>query len=98
MEVSPRRCPMAARVTLRPMTPEEQQAITTLLQSRTAPVRLVERARIVRAAAEGQSAPTIAVSVGCSRPTVYAWIRRFNEQGVAGLQERRRPGRPPTYT
>lgn len=89
---------MAARVTLRPMTADEQQALTTLLQSRTAPVRLVERARIVRAAGEGRSAPVIAAELGCSRPTVSAWIRRFNEQGIAGLQERPRAGRPPTYT
>ncbi len=89
---------MAARVTLRPMTPEEQQAIADLLHSRTAPVRLVERARIVRAAADGRSAPVIAAELGCSRPTVYAWVRRFNDQGVAGLQERPRAGRPPTYT
>src|SRR4051794_17708448 len=98
MEVSPRRCHMAARVPLRSMTPEEQQALDELLRSRPAPVRLVERARIVRAAADGQSAPTIAAAVGCSRPTVYAWVRRFNEQGIAGLQERHRAGRPPTYT
>src|SRR3954447_7913916 len=98
MEVSPRRCHMAARVTLRSMTPEEQQAVADLLGSRTAPVRLVERARIVHEAAEGRSAPAIAAAVGCSRPTVYAWIRRFNDEGIAGLQERHRVGRPPTYT
>jgi transposase len=89
---------MAARVTLRPMSPEEQLAIDELLRSRTAPVRLVERARIVRAAADGRSAPAIAAALGCSRPTVYAWIRRFNAQGLAGLEERPRAGRPPTYT
>src|SRR5688572_13582851 len=89
---------MAARVTLRTMTPEEQQAISALLGSRTAPVRLVERARIVQAAADGRSAPAIAAALGCSRPTVYAWVRRFNDHGLAGLQERPRAGRPPTYT
>lgn len=89
---------MAARVTLRPVTADEQQALVELLRSRTAPVRLVERARIVQAAAEGRSAPAIAAALGCSRPTAYAWIRRFNEQGLAGLQGRPRAGRPPTYT
>src|SRR5262245_40877537 len=89
---------MAARVTLRPMTEQEQQALAELLRSRTAPVRLVERARIVRAAADGRSAPAIAQALGCSRPAAYAWIRRFNEHGLDGLQERPRKGRPPTYT
>ncbi len=89
---------MAARVYLRPMTPEEDKAIAALLQSRTAPIRSVERARIIQAAAKGQSAPVIASEQGCSRPTVYTWIRRFNDHGLAGLEEQRRSGRPPTYT
>ena len=80
------------------MTPEEDKAITALLQSRTAPIRSVERARIIQAAARGQSAPVIAAGQGCSRPTVYAWIRRFNDNGLAGLEELRRSGRPPTYS
>jgi transposase len=89
---------MAARVYLRSMTTEEEKAIAALTQSRTAPVRSVERARIIQAAAKGQSAPAIAVTLGCSRPTVYAWVRRFNDHGLAGLEEQRRPGRPPTYS
>ena len=89
---------MAARVYLRPMTPEEDKAIAALIQSRTASIRSVERARIIQAAAKGQSAPVIAAEQGCSRPTVYAWIRRFNDHGLAGLAELRRSGRPPTYS
>ena len=89
---------MAARVYLRALTPEEEEAITAVLRSRTAPIRSVERARIIQAAAEGQSAPVIAAALGCSRPTVYAWIRRFNDHGLVGLEEQRRSGRPPTYS
>src|SRR5512135_1897403 len=36
--------------------------------------------------------------LGASRPTVYTWIHRFNEQGLHGLDDRPRAGRPPTYT
>ena len=89
---------MAARVCLRPMTSEEEQAITALIQSRTASIRAVERARIIQAAAKGLTAPVIAAEQGCSRPTVYAWIRRFNDHGLTGLEELRRSGRPPTYS
>ncbi|WZO96084.1 helix-turn-helix domain-containing protein [Isosphaeraceae bacterium EP7] len=88
---------MAARVLLRPVNPAEQLAITALIQSRTAPIRSIERARIIQAAASGLSAAAIAASLGCSRPTAYAWIRRFNDHGLDGLEERRRSGRPPTY-
>ena len=89
---------MAARVVLRAITPQEKQALTTLVLSRTASVRDVERARIVLAAANDQSAPTIASDLGCSRPTVYAWIRRLNDSGLEGLIVVRLSGRPETYS
>src|SRR5512135_2557264 len=89
---------MTAKVTLRPLTDEEQQAIAKLAQTRTAPARLVDRARIIQAAAQGQSPGQSAASLGCSRPTVYVWIRRFNDQGLPGLEERPRWGRPHTYS
>jgi transposase len=89
---------MAAKVTLRPLTDEEQQAIAKLAQARTAPARRVDRARIIQAAAQGQSPGKIAAGLGCSRPTVSAWIRRLNDRGLRGLEERPRSGRPHTYT
>ena len=89
---------MAAKVVLREMTAEEQIAIADLARARTAPARLVERARIIQAAATGQAAGQIAAHLSCSRPTVYAWIRRFNERGIEGLQDQPRSGRPHTYT
>jgi transposase len=89
---------MAAPVSLRALTAEEQTALNLLTRSRTTPARLVERARIVQAAARGEKTAAIVASQGCSRPTVYAWIRRFNDQGLRGLEERRRSGRPHTYT
>jgi transposase len=57
-----------------------------------------KRARIVQAAARGEKAAAIVQSQGCSRPTVSAWIRRFNQQGLSGLEEHRRSGRPHIYT
>jgi transposase len=87
-----------SKVSLREMTPEEQRAIEQLAVSRTAPARLVERARIIQAAASGRRLPEIAQALNLSRPTVYAWIPRFNDQGPDGLQERPRSGRPHTYT
>jgi transposase len=89
---------MPAKVVLRALTAEEQKAVDELARTRTAPARLVDRARIIQAAAQGQSAGQVAVSLGCSRPTVYAWVRRFNERGLSGLEERPRSGRPHTYT
>jgi transposase len=89
---------MPAQVSLRALTPDEKKGLDILVHSRTSAARLVERARIVQAAARGEKPAAIAASLGCSRPTVYAWVRRFNDQGLPGLEERPRSGRPHTYT
>jgi transposase len=52
------------------------------------------RARIVLLAADGVSHAEIAQRVGVSRPTVIGWRVRYEQSGLAGLEERPRPGRP----
>ena len=42
---------------------------------------MVERARIVLAAAEGRSGARIASELGCSEPTVKKWRRRYESDG-----------------
>ena len=86
------------RVTLRELTPEERQALEQLASSRTAQARLVERARILLAIADGRRPSQVARDLGVWRPTVYTWIHRFNERGLHGLEDQPRSGRPPTYT
>ena len=84
-------------VTIRLLAGQERQAIQALARSRTAPARLVERARIVSFASEGMSPSTIARRLELDPRTVATWLRRFNEGGIAGLQDRPRSGRPTTY-
>jgi hypothetical protein len=52
------------------------------------------RARIVALSWEGWAVPQSAQRVGCSARTARAWIHRFNAEGMAGLGDRNRPGRP----
>ena len=40
----------------------------------------------------------IATALGCNVVTVRLWVKRFNADGIDGLQDRPRAGRPPTYT
>jgi transposase len=47
------------------------------------------RLRIVILAAEGWTAPAIAMTVGLTRRICQRWARRYNEQGLAGLEDRR---------
>ena len=73
---------------------EDRVELERLVRSRTAERRAVERARIVLAATEGRSAARVAVEVGCSERTVWKWRRRFETDGLAGLLDAPRPGRP----
>ena len=82
---------------VRALSAEETQEIGRLARSRTAPARVVERARIIRLAAQGRRMPGIAAEVGVSERTVRRWVERFHAQGVAGLADAPRSGRPTTY-
>src|SRR5580693_7788182 len=56
---------------------------------------LAERARIVMACAEpGSGVARVAAELGSTRMTVRKWRRRFAEEGLAGLADHDRPGRP----
>jgi transposase len=52
-----------------------------------------KRLRIIILALEGWTAPSIAMAVGLSRRICQRWVRRYNELGVAGLNDQR--GRKP---
>src|SRR3954470_5331858 len=56
---------------------------------------LAQRARIVLLADEGIGTNEIVARVGVSKPTVIAWKKRYAAEGIAGLDDRPKPGRPP---
>jgi transposase len=89
---------MGKRLAVREVTDAERAAIKRLAHSRTAPARAVERAQVVQAALEGKPVEEIAGQLQLARNTVYLWLHRFAEQGLAGLEDHPRGGRPPTYT
>ena len=60
--------------------------------------RLVDRARIVLLAGEGRPASRIAERVGCSLPTVKTWRSRYEHDGLDGLRDRPKSGRPLTHS
>ena len=82
---------------LQKLTAAEQSAIEKLARARTAPARAVERARLILLADMGKRVPAIAQALALTEPTVRTWLKRFNEAGLDGLQDRPRAGRPVTY-
>src|SRR5215207_6500210 len=76
---------------VRPLGPQEAEAIEKLLRSRTVPAGVYVRALIVSWSSRGQTPSEIAARLEHQFDNVVKWIRRFNEAGLGGLQER--PGR-----
>jgi transposase-like protein len=60
----------------------------------TLPFRVVQRARLILCAADGMQDKEIAVRCGCHPQVVSKWRRRFCEQGIDGLKDKPRAGRP----
>ena len=77
----------------------DRSRLERLARSRTTPHRVVERAQIVLASAEGLAGSTICHRLGVSRPTVTCWLDRYAAAGLPGLlADRPRSGRPKRIT
>src|SRR5262245_23861000 len=89
---------MATLVKLRDLTTAERRELERRARSRTEEARLVVRAKIVLGLADGERPYRVAERVGVGRAAAYEWLHRFNAEGLKGLTDHPRPGRPHTYT
>ena len=76
---------------------EVRAELIAMSRSRTEEARMVERARLVLACLEGKEIQQVAREMGSSIPTVSKWRKRFAREGLRGLRDRPRPGKPPRY-
>ena len=72
----------------------ETEQLEAWSRSRTIPHALVQRAKIVLLAAQGLTNLQIAQRVQLNRINVGKWRRRFANDGISGLYDQLRPGRP----
>ncbi len=79
------------------LTPDQRRELELRARRYTLPYRDVVRAKIVLMAAEGLDNDEIAARLDTRREIVSKWRKRFFEQGLAGLEERPRGGRPPVF-
>jgi transposase len=79
------------------LTDRDRAALEALARARKAPLRSVQRAWIVLAAADGQHNAQIARDMGVHVDTVRTWRGRFAAEGMKGLADRPRSGRPPVF-
>jgi len=76
----------------------DQATLSAQAHSARAEHRMVIRAKIVLAAADGQTNAAIAAELGMHIDTVRKWRRRFYRHGLDGLKDRPRSGRPARFT
>jgi transposase len=90
---------MAKKLELRSVTPEEERELRKLAASRTAPARLVERAKILVTMLNEPEIGAMEAGrrAGLSGQTGCAWVKRFNAGGLDVLEDEPRGGRPPTH-
>ena len=75
---------------------EERAKLDVWASARSLPLRLVQRAKIIRMAADGVLNCDIALKLRISRPTVQLWRQRFLSLRLSGLEkDAPRPGRLP---
>jgi hypothetical protein len=80
------------------VTQKQRDELEAWLRRQTTPAGLAKRARAILLLADEHHVSETAVLVGLQRRHVYKWIARFREQGVAGLRDGKRPGRPPVFS
>ncbi|MEU4213679.1 IS630 family transposase [Streptomyces sp. NPDC026206] len=84
----------------RPIAPTaaERERLKKLAYGHKTEYRLRVRAQVVLHAARGRSNARIARETGLHLDTVRKWRGRFAELGLAGLADRKRTGRPASFT
>jgi hypothetical protein len=89
--------PFAPKIDL---DPEQRQKLESLSCAGSTPQALARRIRIVLRAAgpDDPSNVRIAGELGSARHTVALWRSRYAEDGLAGLQDAPRSGRPPVFS
>lgn len=76
------------------LSKEEEEQLKSISSSRSLPFGLVTRAKIIIMSAQGETNKTIAEKLDYSPQSVSLWRKRFLEQGIQGLHDELRPGRP----
>src|SRR5215207_7882423 len=90
---------MAGRTPYEVVLSDEQRAeLERRAAAYSGPYRDVVRAKAILYAAEGMSNQEIAERLDQSRQAVSQWRKRFCSEGVQGLEDRPRPGRPRRFS
>lgn len=76
------------------VTPADRKRLEALVADRNTPAKVVWRAEIILATADGLGTMAIMDRSGKSKPCVWRWQERFAAEGVEGLIRDGTPPRP----
>jgi hypothetical protein len=74
------------------LTPADRLTLLTWQRATTIAAGVARRARLLLLVADGMTITEAAATVGLSRRHSYKWLRRFVQEGLAGLHEKAGPG------
>ena len=89
--------PLAPQVTL---ADDEQGRLESIVRAHSTPQALSFRCQLIlrAAAADRPSNLQVAKELHCDRHTVGRWRSRYLQDGLSGLQDAPRPGRPRRFS
>jgi len=87
---------MGRPISLIKLTAEEEAELRRRVSDAKTPQRDSKRARLMLLLAQGLGQVEVSRRTGASPSSVNKWSQRFRRDGLAGLADRPRPGRPPT--
>jgi transposase len=91
------RCSMPRRPIPVQCTNEQIEQLHMIVSKQKAEKRLVERARIILKLSQGDSITSISHMLDVNPNTVKLWRNRFNAEGIIGLMDKSRSGKPKQY-
>ena len=89
---------MVKRQRILSVTAKQREELDSLLRRPSAAAGLAKRARAIVLLVEGATVSATGRTVQMQRRHLYKWIDRFRQQGVAGLSDGKRTGRPPVFS
>ena len=84
--------------TLKLHFPDEALSTLDIFLKKTKETRFLRRAQAVRDVVQGQRLQTVSDTLHFTYSALRKWVYRFADQGVHGLVDRPRSGRPPKVT
>ncbi len=76
---------------------QEDELLRAIAKASSVPIQTIQRAKLILRSGEKVQPLTIAEEMGLSVSQVRKWIRRFNTEGLLGLFDQPRSGRPREY-